>query len=146
MEKVAGSYYSTAMIPSSVNTGGSGSSLGSIERSSAVRGHHSGVTKAVEAHRMMVEERQSRKTRGFGPSATADNYETQQPNDFVVAQQVTQSSSEAEANSDMYENTLIEPVASQAKMASVQAFQSQEPDRPFMGEPVPKGSYLDVEG
>ena len=44
-----------------------------------------------------------------------------------------------------YENTLIESPSTQAKMASIQTFQSTEPERPVLGEPVPKGSYLDIE-
>ncbi len=142
MEKVAASYYviapmssSQSNVPSSINTGG-------LERSSSVRGHHSGVTKAVEAHRQMVEERTTRKVRR---DRDFEMYEAPQPTDLVIAQQVTQESSAAGGSSQDYENTLIEPAESQARAATVQAFQTQEPDRPFLGEPVPKGSYIDVQ-
>lgn len=145
MEKVAGSYYAVVALPVSTASGNSSyssSSMGSIERSPSVRGHHSGINKAIEAHRMMVEERQTRKTRR---DREFEPMEAQQPTDLVVAQQVTQGSQGADAEADSYESSLIEPAMSQAKTAAVQAFQAQEPDRPFIGEPVPKGSYIDVE-
>lgn len=138
MDKVAVNYYSVAPIASSSHQP---MSVASLERSPAVRGHHSGVNKAVEAHRMMVEERQTRKVRrdrGMEP------FEAQQPADLVIADTVTQSNGGVGAESRDYEANLIEPIESEAKLAAVQAFQSQEPDRPFIGEPVPKGSYLDV--
>ena len=150
MEKVSGSsYYVVAAIPSSVTgsgapgaASGSPASLASLERGAGMRGMHSGVQKAVEAHRMMVEERQNRKVvRDRG----VDMFEAQQPNDLVVAQKVQQGSDNVVADIDVFENTLIEPAASEAKSAAVQAFQSQEPDHPFIGEPVPKGSYIDRE-
>lgn len=111
------------------------------DRSPEVRGHHSGINKAVEAHRMMVEERQMRKQR-----REVDTNATAQPNaELYVAQQVQQNGAGSDVDYGVYDNQLIEPASSQAKMASVQSFQSIEPDRPIMGEPIPKGSYLDVE-
>jgi len=141
MEKVAGNYYALVATPSTVSHHSMGSGIAPLsERSSAIRGHHSSVGKALDAHRSMVEERQARNLRrGIDPMAT------QQPNDFVIANEVVEGSQAAAAEADPYENTMIEPAMSQAKMAAVQSFTSQEPDRPIMGEPVPKGSYLDVE-
>jgi hypothetical protein len=141
MEKVAGNYYSVAPL-STANTSPSTGSLASLERSPSIRGHHSGVHKAVEAHRQMVEERQNRKVRR---DRSLEAFEAQQPNELVIADQVTQESAGMGSDSRNYEGGLIEPIESEAKTAAVQAFQAQEPDRPFIGEPVPKGSYIDVQ-
>lgn len=139
MDKVAGNYnIPLSVYQSSAHSG----ALPVNERSSFVRGHHSSINKAVEAHRMMVEERHMRKgRRDFEPMSASS---AQQPTDLVVAQQVTDESGAVES-ADAYENTLIEPATSQSRPSMIQSFQSQEPDRPMLGEPVPKGSYLDVE-
>ena len=114
-----------------------------LERSPMIRGHHSSISKAVDAHRQMVEQRQTRNTNRRESSAIS---EFSNP-DVVIAQQVSADSgvSEGDDNYSMYENTLIELPSTQAKMASIQSFQTSEPERPVIGEPVPKGSYLDIE-
>lgn len=54
MEKVAGlQYYSTVSTPLQATT----ASSSAIERSPMIRGHHSSISKAVDAHRQMVEQR-----------------------------------------------------------------------------------------
>jgi hypothetical protein len=141
MEKVAGNYYSVAPL-STASVSPTSGSLASLERSPGIRGHHSGVHKAVEAHRQMVEERQNRKLRR---ERSLDPFDAQQPNELVIADQVTQESAGVGSDSRSFESGLIEPIESEAKTAAVQAFQAQEPDRPFIGEPVPKGSYIDVQ-
>ena len=140
MEKVAGlQYYSTVNSPLPVTA----ASTPSIERSPMIRGHHSSISKAVDAHRQMVEQRQSRNVgrRDLLMNSNQSNAE------LFLAQQIADdgSSTNNDANSNAFENTLIESPSTQAKMASIQSFQSSEPDRPVIGEPVPKGSYLDVE-
>ena len=67
--------------------------------------------------------------------------------DLAWSQQATAADGSTASADDIqtYENTLIEGPSTQAKMASIQSFQTTEPDRPLIGEPVPKGSYLDVE-
>ncbi|MBY0384127.1 hypothetical protein K2X05_03125 [bacterium] len=141
MEKVAGlQYYSTVSTPLSATTA---ASAPSIERSAMIRGHHSSISKAVDAHRQMVEQRQSRNVGRRDLSMNAN-----QPNsELFLAQQIAEDGTSTNNNSnyDEFENTLIESPSTQAKMASIQSFQSTEPDRPVIGEPVPKGSYLDVE-
>ncbi len=142
MEKVAGNYYSVAPLSTATASTPSVSYANSERAPSSVRGHHSGVHKAVEAHRQMVEERTTRKVRR---EREYEQFDAQQPSDLVIAEQVTQGTGGIGGDSNSYESSLIEPVQSEAKTASVQAFQAQEPNRPFIGEPVPKGSYLDVE-
>jgi hypothetical protein len=119
------------------------------------RGHHSGVSKAIDAHRQQVEERQFRKTKkdfdamssgGMNPSGVSAP-STQ----YVVANQVTgqnnQGETDATEESDQkYSNPMIEPAQSMAKMASVWSFQNVEPGKPSFNDPIPKGSYLDVQG
>lgn len=140
MEKVAGlQYYSTVSTPLQATT----ASSSAIERSPMIRGHHSSISKAVDAHRQMVEQRQTRNVGRRDPSMNSN-----QPNaELFLAQQIAEDGSSAGQDSsyDAFENTLIESPSTQAKMASIQSFQSSEPDRPVIGEPVPKGSYLDVE-
>lgn len=141
MEKVAGlQFYSSASIPSQQVTS---ASAPSIERSPMVRGHHSSISKAVDAHRQMVEQRQSRNVgrRDLSMNSTQPNAE------LFLAQQIAEDGATTSNDSsyDAFENTLIESPSTQAKMASIQSFQSTEPDRPVIGEPVPKGSYLDIE-
>lgn len=140
MEKVAGlQYYSTVSTPLQATT----ASSSAIERSPMIRGHHSSISKAVDAHRQMVEQRQTRNVGRRDPSMNSN-----QPNaELFLAQQIAEDSSSAGQDSsyDAFENTLIESPSTQAKMASIQSFQSSEPDRPVIGEPVPKGSYLDIE-
>lgn len=109
-----------------------------------VRGHHSSINKAVNAHRQMVEERQSRqafrKMEASQPSLSFHNGDVQMNgtsnNEDTLA---------IDDSGQSYERDMIDVTASPAKMAIVQAFQSSEPSRPVLGEPVPKGSYLDVE-
>lgn len=139
MEKVASSqYYMGTAVPSASTL-----SANALEKSSMIRGHHSSINKAVEAHRQLVEQRQSRQGR-----RDVEMMDTSSP-DLALSQQIGSSSDTSSANSNSgynaYENTLIESPATQAKMSSIQSFQTTEPDRPVMGEPVPKGSYLDVE-
>ena len=142
MEKVAGVPYYNA-LGSSVS-GASAASPGALERSPMIRGHHSSINKAVEAHRQMVEQRQSRNNERREMAQLA-----QQNNNAELAwtSQMAEDAVSADTGTDyqLYENTLIESPATQAKMASIQSFQTSEPDRPLLGEPVPKGSYLDVE-
>jgi hypothetical protein len=111
-----------------------------------IRGHHSSINKAVGAHRQMVEERQSRNATRREAAGITQFGNT---NDTVIAQQVSgdglASDTADSEDYSMFENALIELPSTQAKMASIQSFQSSEPDRPVIGEPVPKGSYLDVE-
>lgn len=56
MDKVSNSNY---------NYSTSEASMRSWERSPAVVGHHSAVTKAIDAHRVIAEERSHRKAKGF---------------------------------------------------------------------------------
>lgn len=109
-----------------------------------VRGHHSSISKAVHAHRQMVEERTNRQSyknmEASAPSLSFSNDDVQ-VNGMSDADDAMASD---EANSYM-EHNMIDPAAGPAKLAIVQAFQSTEPGRPVIGEPVPKGSYLDVE-
>lgn len=140
MEKVAGTqYYSPVSTVGPANPVASNSAM---ERSPMIRGHHSSINKAVEAHRQMVEQRQSRNGRRdlsmMGNTSSSD---------VVLAQQISGDGDAMSNDSDYnsYENTLIESPSTQAKMASIQSFQSTEPERPVLGEPVPKGSYLDIE-
>jgi len=150
MEKVAGNYYAVAPISSpSVQSGmpsngQQGPSIAALERSPEVRGHHSGVHKAIELHRQMVEERQNRRVRrerGFeAPADTSPNEELS-----VSKKQMAQEATGLVPEAHNFDNTLIEPIESEAKSAIVQAFQAAEPNRPFIGEPVPKGSYIDVQ-
>lgn len=140
MEKVAGlQHYSTLSSPLPVTA----ASAPSVERSPIIRGHHSSISKAVDAHRQMVEQRQSRNIgrREFSMNSNQPNAE------LFLAQQLAEDGSSANGDSgyESFENTLIESPSTQAKMASIQSFQSSEPDRPVIGEPVPKGSYLDIE-
>ena len=150
MEKVAGNYYAVVPVASSSvqsslpSNGPHGPSLAALERSPEVRGHHSGVHKAVELHRQMVEERQNRRLRrerGFEtPADTSPNQELS-----VSKKQIAQDATGLVPEAHDFENTLIEPIESEAKSAVVQAFQAAEPNRPFIGEPVPKGSYIDLQ-
>jgi hypothetical protein len=119
------------------------------------RGHHSGISKAIDAHRQQVEERQFRKSKkdfdpmsanGMSPSGVSAP-STQ----YVVANQVTGANNEGETEESgeeekKYGNPMIEPATSMSKMASVWAFQNVEPGKPSFNDPIPKGSYLDVQG
>ena len=140
MDKVAGLQYINSPVPATTTP------FSSLERNPMIRGHHSSISKAVGAHRQMVEERQSRNATRREAAGITQFGNT---NDTVIAQQVSGDgvASETADTEDysMYENSLIELPSTQAKMASIQSFQSSEPDRPVIGEPVPKGSYLDVE-
>jgi hypothetical protein len=136
MDKVAGFQYINAPVPSSLTP------FSATERSPMIRGHHSSISKAVDAHRQMVEQRSTRNANRREAPASTDFSNA----DMVIAQQVSGDNvTEEGGDFSMYENTLIELPATQAKMASIQSFQTSEPDRPVIGEPVPKGSYLDVE-
>ena len=138
MEKVA----ATSFYPT-VSAGQSSFSPQNInDKSLSPRGHHSSINKAVEAHRSMVEERQNRY--GRKEILPAEDSSTS-ASDVYIAQAGSGSADTSNTNYNMYQSTLIESPSTQAKMASVQSFQSQEPDRPVIGEPIPKGSYLDVE-
>ncbi len=136
MDKVAGLQYNVP-VPSTM------SPFSAQERGPMIRGHHSSISKAVDAHREMVEQRSTRNAN----RRDSTGFSQLNNDDLVVAQQVSgdgMAPSEGEEYSS-YENSLIELPSTQAKMASIQSFQSSEPDRPVVGEPVPKGSYLDVE-
>ncbi len=141
MEKVAGVQFYPQISASVATNSGSPSSPGALERSPQIRGHHSSVNKAMEAHRQLVEQRQTRHgRRDMTPMNGPANSE------IIIAQQISDDTTTGgEADLNAFENTLIESPSSQAKMASIQSFQSTEPDRPTLGEPVPKGSYLDIE-
>lgn len=109
-----------------------------------VRGHHSSINKAVNAHRQMVEERHNRqaykKMEASQPSLGFNNGDIQVngvSNDDAISN---------DDNVQYMEHEMIDPASGPAKLAVVQAFQTTEPGRPSLGEPVPKGSYLDVEG
>lgn len=142
MEKVAAS---TAAYYPSVSAGQSSfSPQNTNDKSLSPRGHHSSINKAVEAHRSMVEERQSRYGRKE-LSLDEDSSVSASASDAYVAQAGSGNADAGSTNYNLYQSTLIESPSTQAKMASVQSFQSMEPDRPIMGEPIPKGSYLDVE-
>lgn len=65
--------------------------------------------------------------------------------DDIQVNGVQDSSASAVDASQFMEHELIDPASGPAKLAIVQAFQTSEPGRPVIGEPVPKGSYLDVE-
>lgn len=107
-----------------------------------VRGHHSSIHKAVNAHRQMVEERSNRQA--FRQlEASAPNVQFTGENMQVAGA----SGQEASTSNDMnfMDNEMIDSASGPAKLAMIQAFQNSEPERPMMGEPVPKGSYLDVE-
>lgn len=128
MDKVASSYY---LVP----TGFSQSMAPSI------RGHHSSISKAVNAHRQMVEERSSRHAvRQLDNSAPAVSF-----SDQGVQMSPSQNNNVQEAEAEYYERDVIDTTSGPSKQAIVQSFQSTEPDRPSLGEPIPKGSYLDVE-
>ena len=131
MDKVASSYFMpTSFSPTSMPAN--------------VRGHHSSISKAVNAHRQMVEERTSRQShRQLDPSSEPSMTfsEDIQMNNIGTEDPVSAN----DANSYI-EREMIDPAGSPAKLAIVQAFQTSEPGRPVVGEPVPKGSYLDVEG
>lgn len=107
-----------------------------------VRGHHSSINKAVNAHRQMVEERTNRQS--------MRKMEASQPslgfngNDIQVNGMPEDTVSSGDSVPFM-EHEMIDPASGPAKLAIVQAFQTTEPGRPNLGEPVPKGSYLDVE-
>lgn len=109
-----------------------------------VRGHHSSVNKAVSAHRQLSEERTSRQSfRKLDATVPAMSFaETPQS-------PTSRSDMEALPDTDMdsfVEHEYIDPASGPAKQAIVQSFQTTEPGRPVVGEPVPKGTYLDVEG
>lgn len=140
MEKVAGIQYYSTVNAGPINNVAANSAM---ERSPMIRGHHSSISKAVEAHREMVEQRQSRHggRRDMTMMSNAAN------TDVFTAQQLASDGTSTVDDSEYnaYENTLIESPSTQAKMASIQSFQTTEPERPVLGEPVPKGSYLDIE-
>jgi len=111
-----------------------------------VRGHHSSVNKAVNAHRQMAEERSHRQSYRKLDSVV-------QPLTFVEDNRQNVSSVNdvdvSNGNNDLnsfVEHEYIDPSAGPAKQAVIQSFQTTEPGRPVVGEPVPKGTYLDVEG
>ena len=117
------------------------------DRAESPRGHHSAVNKAVNAHRLRTEERTNRQfNRGRTAEPTERNHVAAEAR---VAQQEEQMYSEVpgEEMDMMYDTNMIEPARSMAKTAAVNSFTAVEGDRPVtVGEPVPKGSYLDVEG
>lgn len=130
MDKVTASY----MMPTA--------SFSSHSMPTQVRGHHSSISKAVDAHRQMVEERTSRqsfrKLDSGSPSLSFNG------DDIQVQNMADDSVSGNDVNQYM-EHEMIDPASGPAKLAIVQAFQTSEPGRPIPGEPMPKGSYLDVE-
>jgi hypothetical protein len=107
----------------------------------SIRGHHSSINKAVSAHRQMVEDRTNRQSYRKMEADTPNVSYSQEgaslnpsTTDTVVSDDV-----------DYMEHEMIDPAGGPSKLAMVQAFQSSEPDRPVVGEPIPRGSYLDVE-
>ncbi len=144
MEKVTGVSYYNSIGSSSVANGGV-ASQGPLERSPMIRGHHSSINKAVEAHRQMVDQRQSRQSERREMALLAQQQKNNPDTSWISQASEDAVSADTGTDYQMYENTLIESPSTQAKMASIQSFQTTEPDRPLMGEPVPKGSYLDVE-
>ena len=113
------------------------------------RGHHSGVARAVEAHRQQVEDRQFRKSGNRGLSQFGVSEPSTQ---YVVANQVQQQGQaaadaqpvEEEQQEEKYNQVMIEPATSASKLATVWSFQNSEPGRPSSGDPIPKGSFLDL--
>lgn len=112
------------------------------ERNSGVTGHHSSISKAIDAHRTQVDERNTRVTRHGGVTVLTD-----EDQGFDPGASMGTSSATANSSDDLMflQNPLIEPATSQAKSASIESFRSIEQERPILGEPVPKGSYLDIE-
>lgn len=132
MDKVASSYF---IVPANFSP---------ASMPANVRGHHSSINKAVHAHRQMVEERTSRQShRQLDPSSAPAMT-------FSEDIQLNNIDSEDSLNTgdanNYVEREMVDPASGPAKLAIVQAFQTTEPGRPIIGEPVPKGSYLDVEG
>jgi len=108
-----------------------------------VRGHHSSVNKAVNAHRQLSEERSSRQSfRKLDATVPALNFAEASP---VSSQRADMAPIDSESDA-FVEHEYIDPASGPAKQAIVQSFQTTEPGRPVVGEPVPKGTYLDVEG
>lgn len=107
-----------------------------------VRGHHSSINKAVNAHRQMVEERTNRQAfRKMENTSPALGFN----GDDIQVNGMTNSAVENLDAGSYIEHDMIDPAAGPAKSAIVQAFQTTEQGRPSIGEPVPKGSYLDIE-
>lgn len=114
------------------------------------RGHHSGVARAIEAHRQQIEDRQMRRLgRDFSPMGVS-----QPSTQYLVANQVQQqgettegavAAAEEEQKQEQYNAPMLEPAASAARASTVWSFQNSEPGRPSMTD-IPKGSYLDVKG
>lgn len=112
------------------------------------RGHHSSVNKAIEAHRLRVEERQNRTfNRGSEVVPQQDTFSRQDDIQAVAAyEEPAGYDNYGNGDMDMMDVQMMEPAKSVAKTAVVDSFTSTEVDRPVtVGEPVPKGSYLDVE-
>lgn len=115
------------------------------------KGHHSAKGRAIEAHRQQVEDRQMRK---LGKEFAA--FQAAQPNtQYLIGGQVTDQNGQAtaaadtnpeEQKEDKYNAPMLEPATSFAKSASVWSFQNTEPGKPSTNDPIPKGSYLDVQG
>jgi hypothetical protein len=109
-----------------------------------VRGHHSSINKAVNAHRQMVEERHSRqaykKMEASQPTLGFNN------GDIQVNGVSNDDAASNDENVQYMEHEMIDLASGPSKLGVVQAFQATEPGRPTIGEPVPKGTYLDVEG
>lgn len=106
-----------------------------------VRGHHSSINKAVSAHRQMVEDRTTRQSmRQVDPNASSQNF-----SDSSVMNNVVSDDMSLDGYDDYQEHEIVDPASGPAKQAVVQGFQTSEPGRPSVGEPIPKGSYLDVE-
>ncbi|MCB9072000.1 MAG: hypothetical protein H6623_00130 [Bdellovibrionaceae bacterium] len=108
----------------------------------SIRGHHSSINAAVSAHRQMVEERSSRNAyhqmANTTPIMVAED-------DMYLAPSVQNTNNNVSAEPEYYERDVIDVTGSPMKQSLVQAFQTNEPDRPSPGDPIPKGSYLDVE-
>ncbi|MBY0314624.1 MAG: hypothetical protein K2Q26_03835 [Bdellovibrionales bacterium] len=145
MDKVSGNlgYPVVILSPSSEPM----SSRGNWERGSGITGHHSSVSKALDAHRMQRDERNTRSARHGGVAIFNDEQSGFDPNASVYINSSTSNPSAVNEveELDFMSNRMIEPPTSMAKMASVESFKSLEQERPLLGEPVPKGSYLDIE-
>lgn len=114
------------------------------DRSSGVVGHSS-INRAIDAHRMQVDERNTRTTRHSGVTVLSDD-QGFDPNYAMTGSNSSGTGQQTSSSDDMiyFQNQMLEPAASQAKAVSIESFRSIDHERPTVGEPVPKGSYLDV--
>lgn len=116
-----------------------------------VSGHHSSVGKAIEAHRLRVEERNSRTlNRGDVPRLAPQQSAFEEApvsgiSTIAVEPQFQNYDSSGLTQLDSFEPQVIEPPRSLAKTAVVDSFTSVDIDQPNLNEPIPRGSYLDVE-